>query len=174
MPAKVWVDEEYIQNSSNSCKNDNGSYNNWTLINLPQVSTSVSGSTDSGEVSVDLKNFNEHIQFSTEFGQKQPGFHVGLEIGDDHKVVKGNTPEPTSLKLKPILDVFDPRFWVRLPENENTTPQIERKKWLLKWALLVYPLKLEATIGQGRWMKNRAMVHNMFGVTLTNPPRLML
>ncbi|XP_078363853.1 uncharacterized protein LOC144648092 [Oculina patagonica] len=73
------------------------------------VSVSAGYAGVTGEVSVDVNNFEESEETNKEFGEKQLSYQIG---GD-------NLPEPIQLELMSIEETLDEKFWGNLDELKN-------------------------------------------------------
>ena len=62
-----------------------------------------------GEISVDVNNFDSSEQTNKEFGEEQPSYKVG---GDDF-------PEPIQMEIISIDETLDVKFWGNLDELKN-------------------------------------------------------
>lgn len=128
-----------------------------------QVSNSVSGGASygaiSGDVTVNLETFNEEVTSEATFSSVETGYSVGVKIdktnGQYHVVSDSGTPEPVTIRLRPIIDAFHPKLWVNLPESGETyySQKIYLKRWYLIWTLwFYYAHHAGATKGEGKWV----------------------
>ena len=104
----------------------------------------------SGEVSVDVSNFEESEETKKDFGEEQLSYKIG---GDDF-------PEPIQLELMSIEETLDPKFWGNLDELKNkprspckrmSSVKLPKQKKNIIKAIKDYPRRMKVKRAKGMW-----------------------
>lgn len=114
------------------------------------VSVSAGYAGVTGEVSVDVNNFEESEETNKEFGEEQLSYKIG---GDDF-------PEPIQMELMSIEKTLEMKFWGNLDELKNkprspcrrmSEVKLGKMKKNIVKAIKDYPRRMKVHRAKGVW-----------------------